>query len=94
MFLVLCVCLIGLCDLLVWAYEINSVSEFKMSGSSRLARLAQGQSDESTFLTGCLLTSPGRRPDRKHHQDCEAELFEIYLIICATLPIRVGFDFL
>lgn len=63
---------IGLYDLPVLAYEINSVSKFKMSGSSQLARLVQGLLDESTLLTGCLLTSPGRYPDGKHHQDCEA----------------------
>lgn len=67
--------LLGLYDLPVLAYEINSVSEFKMSGSSQLAKLVQGQSDESTLLTGCLLTSPGRYPDGKHHQDCEAVFF-------------------
>ena len=43
-----------------------------MSGSSQLARLVQGQSDESTLLTGCLLTSPGRYPAGKHHQDRQA----------------------
>lgn len=72
--------LLGLCDLPDLAYEINSLSEFKMSRSSQLARLVQGQSDESTVLTGCLLTSPGRYPDSKHHQDCEAVIFHfIYL---------------
>lgn len=72
--------LLGLCDLPVLAYEINSLSEFKMSRSSQLARLVQGQSDESTLLTGCLLTSPGRYPDGKHHQDCEAVIFFISFI--------------
>lgn len=62
----------------VLAYEINSVSEYKMSGSSQLAKLVQGQSDESTLLTGCLLTSPGRYPDSKHHQDCEAVIFFLF----------------
>lgn len=36
--------------------------------------LVQGRSDESTLLRGCLLTSPGRYPDGKHHQDCQAVL--------------------
>ena len=36
------------------------------------ARLVQGQSDESTLLTGCLLTSPGRYPAVKNHQDGQA----------------------
>jgi len=58
---------IGLYDLLVLAYGINSVSKFKMSGSSWFSRLVQGQSDESTLLTGGVLTSPGRYPDGKHH---------------------------
>lgn len=70
--------LLGLYDLAVLAYEIISVSEFKMSGSSQLAKLVQGQSDESTLLTGCLQTSPGRYPDGKHHQDCEAVIYLIF----------------
>lgn len=72
---VLFLVLLGLYDLPVLAYEINSVSEFKPSGSSQLVRLVQGQSDESTLLTRCLLTSPGRYPDGKHHRDCEAIIF-------------------
>lgn len=71
--------LLGLYDRPVLAYEINSVSEFKMSGSSQFAKLVQGQSDESTLLTGCLLTSPGGYPDGKHHQDCEAGFFFFHL---------------
>lgn len=63
---------IGWYDLPVLAYEISSISKFKMSGSSWLARLVQGQSDESPLLTGCLLTNPGRCPARKHHQDRQA----------------------
>lgn len=70
--------LLGLYDLAVLAYEIISVSEFKMSGSSQLAKLVQGQSDESTLLTSCLQTSPGRCPDGKHHQDCEAVIYLIF----------------
>lgn len=41
---------IGWYDFPLLSYEINSVSKFKMSESSQLVRLIQGQSDESTLL--------------------------------------------
>lgn len=58
---------IGLHDIPVLAYDINSVLKFKMSGSSWFSRLVQEQCDESTLLIGGLLTSPGRYPDGKYH---------------------------